>query len=201
MSSSAGDSRRKAEIEAKRAKLAELRKAREERTARLQTGRPGSTGAAGSNEVSRRLSWMSCIVQADSICDTAPHQASTPVSGATSRKDLDDLVATLVGTSSPSQTPVKGPRQSVLSDLAASHARSISSPRQSVGSGPGAAESDFGEGESIAGPSVTTLVSRGDGEVDGSSQGRGAEGLVDVETELFEFPQKASLRSRSSVRR
>lgn len=40
---SSGDSRRKAEIEAKRAKLAELKRAREERSSRIQAGRGGDS--------------------------------------------------------------------------------------------------------------------------------------------------------------
>jgi len=48
--SSAGESRRRAEIEAKRAKLAELKRAREERTNRLQAGR---TDGKSVSEVSK----------------------------------------------------------------------------------------------------------------------------------------------------
>lgn len=40
---SSGESRRRAEIEAKRAKLAELKRAREERTSRLQAQQRGES--------------------------------------------------------------------------------------------------------------------------------------------------------------
>ena len=41
---SASDTRRRAEIEAKRAKLAELKRAREERSSRIATGRAAGSG-------------------------------------------------------------------------------------------------------------------------------------------------------------
>lgn len=57
--SSAGESRRRAEIEAKRAKLAELKRAREERTNRLQAGR---TDGKSVSEVSHGREELALIV-------------------------------------------------------------------------------------------------------------------------------------------
>lgn len=151
--SSAGESRRRAEIEAKRAKLAELKKAREERTNRLQAGR--SDGKSFS-------------------------EATTP----SSRKDLDDFVATLVGSgrggSSSAGTRPGG---------AFEGPGTPSSPRKTSG---GPTTSEFGGSE--AGPSVvTTFVNRSDGEDQGVAAGTTNQArLVDseVQTEVTEAPKK-----------
>lgn len=164
----AGDSRRRAEIEAKRAKLAELRRAREERSSRIHAGRTTSsslsgagTGAAGSSE------------------------ADTPLSS--HRKDLDDLVATLVGPSG-SASPRKSLGPGVVGGGGDDHP-SDGSGRPSVGV---PSSSDYAE--SAAGTAATgggtTLVSRADGEIAGVVGSRGMPDMIDVETELFEFPQK-----------
>lgn len=161
-STPAADSRRRAEIEAKRAKLAELKRAREERSSRLQAGR----GAPSSGS-----------------------QTNTPASVAsTSRREIDDLLATLVGTaSSPSQ---RTPKTSAGTLSAHDEVMQYASPRKST-----AAHSDFDGSESI-GPSAT-LISRADG---GHSERRhdatsplgfqAVPDMVDTSTELFEFPQK-----------
>jgi len=142
-----GESRRRAEIEAKRAKLAELKRAREERTSRLLASRPESRagGEGGSGSVSAGT--------------------GTP----SSRRDLDDFVATLVGSSGAgAKERERGSfsgRSSIPPGLRspgglAGHA----SPRKSHAS----ASSEFGGESEGAGPSGygTTLVSRSNGEME-----------------------------------
>jgi dynein intermediate chain len=151
--SSAGESRRRAEIEAKRAKLAELKKAREERTSRLQAGR--SDGKSIS-------------------------EATTP----SSRKDLDDFVATLVGSGRGGSSSA-GTRPGEFEGPA-----TPSSPRR-TSAGP-ATTSEFGGSE--GGPSaVTTFVNRSDGEDQGVAATPSK--LVDsqVQTEVIEAPKKVSV--------
>ncbi|CAO1631507.1 unnamed protein product [Sympodiomycopsis kandeliae] len=173
-SGAGGESRRRAEIEAKRAKLAELRRAREERTSRIHAGRAAGTqsaaGQAGSSE------------------------ADTPTSSS-HRKDLDDLVATLVGPSG-SGSPRAGGRKSLgpdTDDLLLQPSSAYASPRKPLGGGGGAPSSDYSDSGLGAG---STLVSRADGEVSEFHAGseamasRGMPDMIDVETELFEFPQK-----------
>ncbi|CAO1617395.1 unnamed protein product [Parajaminaea phylloscopi] len=160
--SSGGDSRRRAEIEAKRAKLAELKRAREERSSRLQAGRPAPYGS----------------------------QTGTPAStSSSSRKDIDDLVATLVGsTSSPANRTPKSSAGTLSAHDEASH---YASPRKA----PPRTSSDFDGSESIA-PSFN-LATRGEtgqqggfGDAGSSIGFRGVPDMVDVSTELFEFPQR-----------
>ena len=152
-SSSASDARRKAEIEAKKAKLQEIRRQREERAQRLK-----STSAA------------------------LP-EASTSTS---SRKDLDDLVNSLISGAGGTRSS----RASLIGDP--------SSPRKSLlGSGrtTDPPSSEFGESESEPPPSTpggapatlasTTAVA----ETESSIRSAPIE-LIDVETELFELPQK-----------
>lgn len=69
------------------------------------------------------------------------------------------------------------------------------SPRKNAGAG--APASEFSGSESV-GPG-TTLVSRADGQIVGPPAGamRGVPDMIDVETELFEFPQKVSYPARS----
>ncbi|PWN52052.1 WD40 repeat-like protein [Violaceomyces palustris] len=144
--SSSGDSRRRAEIEAKRAKLAELKRAREERSQRLQA-QVGSRSAS---------------------------ESTTP----SSRKDLDDLVSTLVGSSS----GIRSARPSMLAgDL------TPSSPKKSLGPGSSEYEGSDADGMApIAGVASATAKS-------GPPSERPLPELIDVETELFEFPQRERL--------
>lgn len=157
--SSVGESRRRAEIEAKRAKLAELKKAREERTNRLQAGR--SDGKSIS-------------------------EATTP----SSRKDLDDFVATLVGSG-------RGGSSSAGTRPGAGYEGpgTPSSPRRPS---EGPTTSEFGGSE--AGPSVvTTFVNRSDGEDQGvASTTTTKVRLVDseVQTEVLEAPKKVGACTR-----
>lgn len=120
-------------------------------------------------------------------------QPSAILTGATTaRKDLDDLVANLVGSPSTPSGP-RSARPSMLPQIGSSY----SSPRKSVAAGPGIGSgSEFGGSDSIMGPG-TTLVSKNEEEGDaagpsGQSSLRGLPDLVDVETELFEYPQKVS---------
>lgn len=144
-----GESRRRAEIEAKRAKLAELKRAREERTSRLLASRPESRagGEGGSSSV------------------------STGTGTPSSRRDLDDFVATLVGNSGAGAGAKERERSSFSGRSTippglrspgglAGHA----SPRKSYAS----ASSEFGGESEGAGPSGygTTLVSRSNGEME-----------------------------------
>lgn len=124
--SSGGESRRRAEIEAKRAKLAELKRAREERSSRLQIGRGEGKSVS---------------------------EATTP----SSRKDLDDFVASLVGGQG-------NQRASSSASARQGGAATPSSPRKSVTGVQGT--SDYA-GSEAGFPSTslgTTMVSRADGE-------------------------------------
>lgn len=108
-----------------------------------------------------------------------PRQADTPLSS--HRRDLDDLVATLVGPSGtssprPSNRHSLGPEDAVQTDA-------IASPSKQPISG-----SDYTD--SAAGGPGSTLVSRADGEI--ADVHRRIPEMVDVEAELFEFPQKVS---------
>jgi dynein intermediate chain, cytosolic len=126
MSTSAGESRRRAEIEAKRAKLAELKRAREERTSRLQVGRGEGKSVS---------------------------EATTP----SSRKDLDDFVASLVG----------GPGNARASSSASARqggAATPSSPRRSVTGAQGTSEYAGSEAGFPPHSTGTTMVNRADGE-------------------------------------
>lgn len=151
-----GDSRRRAEIEAKRAKLAELKRAREERSSRLLANR---TPVAGTSEV------------------------GTPASTSSStRKDIDDLVATLTRTPRASTSATGG-------DDSPSRRGAAGGLHQRPGS-----SSDFGGSDGLR-PSSTTFKT--DEEVAAQQQQQQqqrsiapAPDLVDVQTELFEFPQK-----------
>ena len=144
-SSSASDARRKAEIEAKKAKLQEIRRQREERAQRLK-----SSSAA------------------------LPESSS-----ASSRKDLDDLVNSLI---SGPQSGTRSSRASLIGDP--------SSPRKSLLSGSRAdpPSSEFGGSEGEIPPS-TPAASTTTAGGDVATSTRGVE-LIDVETELFELPQK-----------
>ncbi|SPO30657.1 related to Dynein intermediate chain 1, cytosolic [Ustilago trichophora] len=149
-SSSAADARRKAEIEAKRAKLLEIRRQREERAQRLK-----STSAA--------------------LPDSSSASAS-------SRKDLDDLVNSLI--SGPGAVGGSGTRSSRASIIA-----DPSSPRKSLlGGSRDPPSSEFGGSESEIPPSTPAASTTAVGET-GSTRGVAVE-LIDVETELFELPQK-----------
>ncbi|EPQ31168.1 uncharacterized protein PFL1_01356 [Pseudozyma flocculosa PF-1] len=155
-----GESRRKAEIEAKRAKLAELKRARLEREQRLAAN-PSSSSAAGGWSQSR---------------------SDTP----TSRKDLDDLVSSLVNANTLNRTQ----RSSLVgSDF---------SPASPGKSAVGPASSEFGGSEAEAAGAAPTAIS-GSTAVhrDGFSSTIPTPAapafvpeLIDVETELFEFPQR-----------
>ncbi len=115
MSSSlgSGESRRRAEIEAKRAKLAELKRAREERTSRLLTSStttPSSSsttpGGGGGGGTPSRPGSRAAGPRASSALGSAfvggADVPGTPGAGTgSSRKDLDDFVATLVSSSGP----------------------------------------------------------------------------------------------------
>lgn len=98
------ESRRRAEIESKRAKLAELKRAREERDRRIAAGR----GEKGS-EV-RSIGRFTVFQRAQTF---ATLQASTPAA----RKDLDDLVASLVGTSAGTSGITSGARSGASSAI------------------------------------------------------------------------------------
>ncbi|EST08840.1 WD40 repeat [Kalmanozyma brasiliensis GHG001] len=153
-SSSASDARRKAEIEAKKAKLQEIRRQREERAQRLKSS------------------------------SAALPESST---SASSRKDLDDLVNSLI--SVPGGT--RSSRASIIGD-ASSPRRSVLSGSR-VGSGIDPPSSEFGGSESEVPPSTpgapgTTATTTALGEL-GSIRSAPVE-LIDVETELFELPQK-----------
>lgn len=83
-----GESRRRAEIEVKRARLAELKRAREERThRRLADARAKDTSTPEGRPDSR------------ASASTATGPATSPRASATARRDLDDLVASLVSSS------------------------------------------------------------------------------------------------------
>ncbi|CBQ69023.1 related to Dynein intermediate chain 1, cytosolic [Sporisorium reilianum SRZ2] len=155
-SSSASEARRKAEIEAKKAKLLEIRRQREERAQRLK-----STSAA------------------------LPESSTT----ASSRRDLDDLVNSLIS----GQGATRSGRASVIGDP--------SSPRKSVLAGSRVASvidppsSEFGGSDFDVPPSTpgapgtaVTATTTAVGDV-GSVRSAPVE-LIDVETELFELPQK-----------
>ena len=141
--SSASDARRRAEIEAKRAKLAELKRAREERSQRLQQR-----------------------TTSESSTPTTVASASAPGATVSSRKDLDDLVSTLVGGSSSSSRSARaGP--------------SDASPRKSFG--PPSSEYGGSEAE-LAGTTAVTSAP--------STAPQPPRELVHVATELFELPQR-----------
>lgn len=153
-----GDSRRRAEIEAKRAKLAELKRAREERSSRLQAGRT----------------------------PTSSTQSNTPATGpGGSRKDIDDLVATLVGSTS---LDTRSPKTSTGTSGIPDDVQQFASPRRSA-----AAQSEF-DGSDAVGPSTlhTTRGSTAPQTTDASSSVgfQDVPDMVDVSTELFEFPQR-----------
>jgi dynein intermediate chain len=107
-------------------------------------------------------------------------QATTP----SSRKDLDDFVATLVGSGRGGGSSSVGTRPGL------DGAATPSSPRKTNA---GLATSEFGGSE--GGPSAVTIyVNRSDGEDQGIASGRGR--LVDseVQTEITEAPKKVSCR-------
>ncbi|KDN41869.1 WD40 repeat-like protein [Tilletiaria anomala UBC 951] len=164
-----GESRRRAEIEAKRAKLAELKRAREERTSRLLASRPESRAGDAGLGVG----------------------GGTAVSTPSSRKDLDDFVATLVGSSS-GRASIGGASSLAGARSPAGGALGHSSPRKSAAI---SASSEYGGESEGVGPSVygTTFVNRADGEAERSEYFRPPPDFVHVETELFELPPRERL--------
>ncbi|TKY88926.1 hypothetical protein EX895_002167 [Sporisorium graminicola] len=156
-SSSASEARRKAEIEAKKAKLQEIRRQREERAQRLK-----STSAA------------------------LPESSTT----ASSRKDLDDLVNSLIS----GQGATRSGRASVIGDPSSPRKSMLAGNRAVSGMDP--PSSDFGGSDFEMPPSTpgapgtaatTTTTAVGDF---GSSVRSAPVEFIDVETELFELPQK-----------
>lgn len=173
--SSAGESRRRAEIEAKRAKLAELKKAREERTNRLQAGR------SDGKSVSEVSSYSNCYMQEEDIVLKTFFFARAKATTPSSRRDLDDFVATLVGSG-------RGGSSSAGTRLGGvDGAATPSSPRKISG---GPTTSELGESETGAQSALTTFVNRSDGEDQGIANTRA--NLVDsqVQTETVEVPKK-----------
>ena len=160
-SSSASEARRKAEIEAKKAKLQEIRRQREERAQRLKS------------------------------TSTALPESSTTAS---SRKDLDDLVNSLI---SGSGTTRSG-RNSVIGDSSSPRKSLLAGSRvASGGIDPPSSEyggSDFEVPPSTPGASgsAATATTTAVADVGGSTSVRSSAPieLIDVETELFELPQK-----------
>ncbi|CEH15957.1 Cytoplasmic dynein intermediate chain [Ceraceosorus bombacis] len=154
------ESRRRAEIESKRAKLAELKRAREERDRRIAAGR----GEKGS-------------------------EASTP----SARKDLDDLVATLVGTSASASGGRSGSSSAVGRMPSYSTAGGEPSSDGATGAGLAVNSDSPGRGGRLStGPGASS-------EYGSEAMGRedGAEGLyartpqlISGAQELFEYPQK-----------
>lgn len=154
-SASASDARRKAEIEAKKAKLQEIRRQREERAQRLKSS------------------------------SAALPEASSSTSA---RKDLDDLVNSLIS----APTSSRGSRASLVGpssiDYPPSPRRSLLGTRVPSTADP--ASSDFGSESEIppstpgagqAPPAASAL---------GDVGPRAAPELIDVETELYELPQR-----------
>ncbi|KAJ1599594.1 hypothetical protein NDA14_005967 [Ustilago hordei] len=154
-SSSAADARRKAEIEAKKAKLLEIRRQREERAQRLRS-------TATSSATSAAL--------ASDSASSAPNS---------SRKDLDDLVNSLI-----SNAPgTRSSRAPLIGDP--------SSPRKSLlAGGSDRPSSDFGgsESEVPSTPSAATHTAPSTTAV-AVSERLGPVELIDVQTELFELPR------------
>ncbi|UZJ54845.1 hypothetical protein CBS101457_004165 [Exobasidium rhododendri] len=172
--SSAGESRRRAEIEAKRAKLAELKKAREERTSRLQVGKTDGKTVSEVSQLEGRVKDGSLQEIAEKELLDAFLQATTP----SSRKDLDDFVATLVGNS-------RGGSSSAGARFGVDGFASPSSPKKAS---IGPTTSEFSEPD--GGPSAIAFANRSDGEEQGHAVVRGK--LVDseVQTEVVETPKK-----------
>ncbi|CDS01898.1 hypothetical protein [Sporisorium scitamineum] len=153
-SSSASEARRKAEIEAKKAKLQEIRRQREERAQRLK-----STSAA------------------------LPESSTT----ASSRKDLDDLVNSLIS----GQGATRSGRASVIGDPSSPRKSVLAASRVASGIDPPSSEfggSDFDVPPSTPGAPGTTATTTAVG--DGGSVRSAPVELIDVETELFELPQR-----------
>lgn len=152
-SSASSVAHRKAQIEAKKAKLEEIRRQREERAQRLKS------------------------------TSSAIQESSTSTS---SRKDLDDLVNSLIsGQSGPSRSS----RSSIIGTEASSPRKSLLVTSRAVSGSNDPPSSDFGESESelpsTQGAPTATTTPIGDALATSAPLE-----LIDVETELFELPQK-----------
>lgn len=110
-----GDARRRAEIEAKRARLNELKQARQERTSRLLADARSQDGSAATPDGTRPDSRASAGTGATN---------ASPRASSTARRDLDDLVASLV--SSSRRTSLRSPHADSPEDHAAAGSGKIS---------------------------------------------------------------------------